>query len=449
MVKKILAILLTTLSILAVSGCSSSALSGSKSSNSTESTGTESSGTKLSGSLNIWAYGAGAEADARKSAIEVFIKKHPELKVTYSIIPVSDNVWDQKSAAALSSGSAADVMQMSPDYYGMNTKYYIDLNPYIKKDNINLNDSVTSGMMDGYYDTDGKLEGMPLHANCFVMAYNKDMFKKAGVPVPKDGWTMEDLADWGKKFASGSGASQTYAIAKHWVIDSLMLYAEGGTPYSKDMKTSNMGSEEIKKSLTLYQKLIGNGIMQTDTAQKTVPAETLFVSGKAAMLPMGGFDTSTVISDAEENGIDIGFCKMPSDSKGKEINVQFATGWAITTTSKNKDAAWQFLKESSFANDEMGEINSKVGIPANKKVAESSYSKQVTGSCQFSNSAYVAALPSSHLNPFGGTLSSSGNLWKSMVEAATLDNQDSDQVIKKYAPQIENEFSHYSFNTKK
>ena len=48
---------------------------------------------------------------------------------------------------------------------------------------------------DGYYDTDGKLEGFPNHANCFVMAYNKDMFEAAGVPVPEAGWTLKDLAD--------------------------------------------------------------------------------------------------------------------------------------------------------------------------------------------------------------------------------------------------------------
>ncbi len=38
------------------------------------------------------------------------------------------------------------------------------------------------------------------------MAYNKDMFDKAGVPYPKDGWNMEDLLKWGKPFVGGSGA---------------------------------------------------------------------------------------------------------------------------------------------------------------------------------------------------------------------------------------------------
>ena len=145
---------------------------------------------------------------------------------------------------------------MSPDYYGMNTEYYIDLNPYVEAEGVNLDDVLVPGMIDGYYDTDGKLEGFPNHANCFVMAYNKDMFEAAGVPVPEAGWTLKDLADWGQSFAGGEGANQTYGLAKHWVMNNMMPFACGGVPYTDDLSTSKMGEPEIVDSLTLYKELI-------------------------------------------------------------------------------------------------------------------------------------------------------------------------------------------------
>lgn len=238
---------------------------------------------ELSGALDIWAWGADDEAKSREGAIEIFVAEHPELDITYTIIPTADSVWDQKAAAALSSGSAGDVMQMSPDYYGMNTEYYIDLNPYVEAEGVNLDDVLVPGMIDGYYDTDGKLEGFPNHANCFVMAYNKDMFEAAGVPVPEAGWTLKDLADWGQSFAGGEGANQTYGLAKHWVMNNMMPFACGGVPYTDDLSTSKMGEPEIVDSLTLYKELIDKGIIPNDTALETIPAETLFVSGKSAM----------------------------------------------------------------------------------------------------------------------------------------------------------------------
>ena len=414
----------------------------------TSSASSAADGTQLSGNLNIWAWGADDEAKSRDAVIQTFITEHPELKVDYTIIPTANSTWDQKASAALSSGSAGDVMQMSPDYYGMNTDYYMDLRPFIEKEGINLDDVLVPGVIDGYYDQDGKLEGFPLLANCFVMAYNKDMFDAAGVEYPKEGWTMEDLADWGTKFAKGSGADQTYAIVKHWVMNNIMLYAEGGTPYSDDLKTSNMGSDNIVKSLELYNRLISSGVMPDDTAQDTIPAETLFVSGKAAMYPCGGFEAITVTKDAQENGINIGFAPMPCDPAGNEINIQYATGWAITNTCKNPDAAWEFLKECAYANEDMLKQTAIIGMPAGKDVADNYYSTLTYEGNNLDNSYYVEHMGKTHLNPFGGTLTSSGDIWTTMVEAVTMDGQDPQAVVDQYAPQIEKEFAGYKFNNK-
>ncbi len=244
-----------------------------------------SSGAELSGKLDIWAWGADDEAKAREGALEIFISEHPELDITYTIIPTADSVWDQKAAAALSSGSAGDVMQMSPDYYGMNTEYYIDLNPYVEAEGVNLDDVLVPGVIDGYYDSDGKLEGFPLLANCFVMAYNKDMFDAAGVAYPEDGWTMEDLADWGQAFATGEGANKTYALVKHWVMNNVMVYSCGGTPYSDDLTTSHMGTPEIVDALTLYKKMIDTGVMPDDTARIPSPQKLCLFPGNLPCIP--------------------------------------------------------------------------------------------------------------------------------------------------------------------
>lgn len=455
--KQALALLLGATTLFTLAGCGSSGSSGSTASDSSAAkTETASAETKtdaaeasgLSGDLDIWEWGADDEAKAREAATKIFIEEHPELNVTYTIIPTADAVWDQKAAAALSSGSAGDVMQMSPDYYGMNTDYYMDLNPYVEKDGVNLDDVLVPGIIDGYYDTDGKLEGFPLHANIFVMAFNKDMFDQAGVPYPEEGWTFQDLNDWGTKFVSGEGANKTYGMVKHWVMNNLMLYAAGGTPYTDDLTASNMGSSQIVDSLTLYKELMDKGIIPDSTAQDTIPAETLFVSGKAAMYPCGGFEAITVTNDSDENGINLGFAPMPSDPDGNEINVQYATGWAITKTSKNPDAAWQFLKESAYANEGMLKENAVVGMPAGKDVAENYYANITYKGDGLDNSYYVEHMGNSHLNPFGGTLASSGDIWTTMVEAVTLDNQDPQKVVDQYAPQIEEKFSGYSFNKK-
>lgn len=452
MKKKLVALLLCIVLIVSVVGCSSSKdeVDGMNTGDESAPPSDEAPTSSLSGDLTIWAWGADLEAQAREEAIEIFIAAHPELNITYSIIPTADSAWDQKASAALAAGTAADVMQMSPDYFGMNTDYYMDLNGYVESDGVDLGTVIVGGMLDGYYDTDGKLEGFPLLANCFCVAYNKDMFDAAGVPYPEDGWTLEDLLDWGEAFVDGEGVNRTYAISKHWVTNSVMAYAGGSTPYSDDLSTSYFDSAEMLKGLQLYQQLVQEGYMPTDAAQETMDFSTLFYSGKCAMLFMGGMTSQDNVRDAEESGINLGFCMMPSGvSDGKEINIQFATGWAISKTSQNPDAAWQFLKESAYANDEMAKATCNSGMTSNKAVAESYYANMTYGDCGFSNKMFVDHMGATHIFPFGGTLAPAGDIWATMVSAVTDDNQDAAAAQAEYAPQVAEEFANFSFNTAK
>lgn len=396
--------------------------------------------------LNIWAWGADDEAKAREEAIKIFIKNHPELNVKYTIIPTADGVWDEKASAALASGSAGDVIQMSPDYFGMNSKYYLDLNSYVKEDNIDLDSVITEGLITRYYNTDDQLEGLPLHTNCFVMAYNKEMFDDAGVDYPTDDWTWADVEKMAPSFAKGSGAEAQFAMVRHWVITNFCMYSAGGTPYTDDLSKSNMGSKEVLDGVILFNNLVKTGGMPNDTTQDTIPASTMFYNGQAAMYPIGGFEAEMIVTEAEEAGVQVGIVAMPKTTTGKDINIQYATGWAITKASKNPDAAWQFIKESSFDNEEMGKVNAKVGIPANKKVAENHYANITYGKTQLKNTLYLEAVENAYLNPWGGTLSSSGDLWKKMWESITLEGIDPAKAQKTFAPQIENEFSNYAFN---
>lgn len=80
---------------------------------------------------------------------------------------------------------------------------------------------------------DGKLEGMPLLENVFVLAYNKDLFDQFGVDYPTDDWTWDDLKEAAEKFVSGEGADATYGIVNHWVEPNFALICEGRKPVQR------------------------------------------------------------------------------------------------------------------------------------------------------------------------------------------------------------------------
>ena len=221
--------------------------------------------------LVIWSWGADEEKKSRENMVEAFQKAHPEIEVEHSVIPTADHVWDQKMTAALSAGTGPDVIQMSPDYYGLYTEYYEDLTPYVEKEGVDLDSVITEGMLDPYYRPDGKLEAMPLLENVFVLAYNKDMFDEFNVEYPTADWTWDDLAEAAKKFAGGEGADATYGLVNHWIDAPLSILVKGGNAYSEDLKTCEVNSEEVKAGLDLFGDLVQSKAMPDDTAAKGFP----------------------------------------------------------------------------------------------------------------------------------------------------------------------------------
>lgn len=388
--------------------------------------------------LVIWSWGADEEKKAREDAVAIFQENHPEIEVEHSVIPTADHAWDQKAAAALAAGTGPDVMQMSPDYYGLYSDYFEDLQPYLEKEGVNADDVFTEGMLAPYYRPDGKLEGMPLLENVFVLAYNKDLFDQFGVDYPTDDWTWDDLKEAAEKFVSGEGADATYGIVNHWVELNFALICEGGSPYSDDLQTLELNTPEVAAGLDLFGELVQSKAMPDDTAAKSLPKEQLFVSGHAAMYPLGGFETKLIAEEIGDN-FNWDVVSMPKVKDGGTNNVMYATGYSMLKTAENKDAAWTFLKEVGYENEDMAEVTSRVGIPGNKTAAEGFY-KEITNG-PIDNSKYLEGLATARLNIWGGVFSNAGDQWTQIWQAVTMNGQSGQDAIDAYYPILEQAFN--------
>ena len=325
----------------------------------------------------------------------------------------------------------------------MYTDAYEDLNPYVEKEGVDLDSVVTEGMMDPYYRPDGKLEGMPLLQNCFVLAYNKDMFDEFGVEYPTAEWTWDDVAEAAKKFAGGEGADATFGIVNHWIDPPLSIICKGGNAYSDDLSTCEIDSQEVRDGLDLFGDMIQSGAMPDDTAAKSLPKEQLFVSGHAAMYTLGGFETKLIAEEIGEN-FNWDVVSMPKVPDGGKNNLLYATGYAMLKDSENKDAAWTFLKEASYENEDMAKETCRAGMTACKSVAEGYYKELTYG--PIDNSAYLEGLSDAKLNIWGGAYAAPGDVWTQIWQAVTIDGKSADEAINEYYPALEKAFNEANGN---
>jgi len=425
--KKLLALLFASLLLFLITACSSD-------SSNTDSKDNENKedGDKISGEITIMGWGGGEELKARKEATKVFQKLYPDVKVKEIWLP-ADSV-DQKLDAALAAGDAADVIMMSPDWKGLRSKWLEDLTPYIERDNINLAD-FTPGADDGYVNPDGMREGMPTTQSTFLIAYNKNLFDQAGVPYPTEDWTWDDFAEISQKISSGSVADRTYAMVSHWVQNRFATYFYGGGPYNDDWSKQTVDDPKTVKSLELIEHLIEIDALPDASASKSIPMDAMFVSQKAAMYPLGLFEAADIAEKIGKN-FEWGVVLPPKDPNGKNVNIKFQTGFAMNKDSKNKEAAWEYIKTVSM-NKEVNDIYAKVGIPALKESADTTFADMTIPNTDIKQTVYLAGLEDAVQAPWGGSINKATDVFEQLMEEITTRKSSAKDAVEKYAPKIQ------------
>jgi len=216
----------------------------------------------------------------------------------------------------------------------------------------------------------GVLYGTPLlhkagyNTSGVVLAYNKDLFAKFKVPVPKDGMTWDEIFALSRKFANKKTDSPVFYglhVNVHSAAD-YMLYLGRSQGLSVVNKTTGKVNLQTKEWANVFNQVV-NGI-KTETIQIDVPGnDSSFQLGNAAMSLTSYLD---LLYKPNENSISpnkIAYVMAPMDPESPNQTGGFRINdiLAVNAQSNNLSAAWEVVKF----------LNSKAFLPAEQDDNES------------------------------------------------------------------------------
>ena len=113
------------------------------------------------------------------------------------------------------------------------------------------------------------------------------MFKKAGIPVPKDGWTWEEFGKTSKEISDklGKDVFGTY----NFTVDGMDIYLKQRGKMLYDMDNAKLGFEQqdAEEWFGLWDTMTKTGGVVTPALQVSNPpsdtSKSLVVTGKVAM----------------------------------------------------------------------------------------------------------------------------------------------------------------------
>lgn len=350
---------------LSLAGCGSSGSGGSAG-----------SGDELSsGPIKIWYSTNEQEIEWAEAVVEAWNADHPDEQVTAEAIPSGKSSEDAISAAITAGNTPCLVYNTAPAAVPAFQKQggLVDISSTFS-DGESFIAERSGTAADGFRSPDGGLYQVPWKANPFMLYYNKDAFAAAGLdPENPQLETYDDvLAAANAIKDAGAADFAIYPPASSDYTNSLFdfypffLANSGGTQLVVD-GAATFTSDEGMETLEFWKTLYADGLSSAEAYSGDAWAGP-FADGVAAMGIAGPWGAGQF-----DGKVDYGIVPLPTaDGTAPEETYTFgdSKNVGLYTSCENKQTAWDFVKFSMDAENDLALLETTGQFPIRSDISE-------------------------------------------------------------------------------
>jgi len=299
------------------------------------------------------------------SLLHSFTRKYPGTAVKFELIPGN---YSEKIQLMLGTHSAPQIFYikdwLAPSYLRYDVLQ--PLNEYIEKD-------TTFDLADFYpqfinaFTKNGIIYGLPKDFGPYVLFYNEDMFREAGIVAPPKDWEeLEEFSGRLTKDADGDGRIEQYGFVVEPSIDKLMpfVFQNMGTFEDKDGNLT-INTPEFKGALEYYYGLYEKHIATIPAEVSMNNTEEVFGRKRAAMLVSGGW----FLPQLKDQFPDVHY-KIAFLPRGKQMaTIAFTVSYTTAKENPLKDETWKLMNYLTGKEGMKVWTSTGIAMPTRKSVA--------------------------------------------------------------------------------
>ena len=304
--------------------------------------------------IQFASWGSKSEIAIIKPILEQFEKENPEIKVDFMHIPQN---YFQKIHLLFASNTAPDVIFINNLYLPLYANAGL-LEPLAADDNFYRKSLEALSWKNTLY-------AIPRDISMLVIFYNRDIFRKNGIPYPNDNWNFNEFIKTAQKLTHDGIFGISFDEESMYYLPYMM--SEGGGILSDDLSRMIIDSTESRKGLNLYadlRKKYHVAPLRSESASATMAQ--MFLQQKLAMHLTGRW---LVPKYRESADFDWDITRFPKGDKGSIVPLD-SSGWALAKSSKHKDSAKKLIYYLSSKESSKQFTKSGLIVPARKDVAE-------------------------------------------------------------------------------
>jgi len=283
--------------------------------------------------LRVWTGSSSpVENEFKEAQIAAFEEAHPDIDVELLISPD----YGTQIRAAFASGDYPEVFTVGQFDF---PQWQADGLMAVGTDQIEAPDDIYPGLRDAF-SADDELYCPAKDFSTLALFYNVDAFEAAGVELPTEEWTWDDMAAAAEALTSDEMTGFSAAADKfRWMA----LFYGNGAQIFDDAGEVAFDSDAAVEALDFYSSFIANETGAQPADLNAGWNGEAFGQGSAAMTIEGNWAIG-YLNDTFPD-LNWGVTEIPLAPTGERGTLTFAECWAVSSRAEGEvaEAAWELV----------------------------------------------------------------------------------------------------------
>ncbi|MER7445214.1 ABC transporter substrate-binding protein [Micromonospora avicenniae] len=321
--------------------------------------------------ITVVLFGDAEEIAGYRSMIDAFAETNPDVPVTLSPVATQDELM-ARLTTSFAGGQPPDVFLLNYRRYGQfaaqqaiePAQSYLDRSTTLKESDF------SPRALDAFRYDGKALTCLPQNMSSLVVYYNADLFAKAGVPLPKAGWTWDDFLAAARAL-TGDGR---YGVGVEPSIPRLapFVWSNRGDLVDDPARPTALtltGNPAARKAVDWFLDLqLKHHVVPPDAEEQSESSEARFLRGTLGMYLNSRVAVPTLRTI---DGFTWDAAPLPVAPGGVPASILHSDAYCMSAGAPDHDRAWRFIE---FAMGEQGQqilAGSGRTVPSRLDVANS------------------------------------------------------------------------------
>jgi multiple sugar transport system substrate-binding protein len=322
--------------------------------------------------LTFVLFGGPDEVAGYQAMVDAFEAENPDVDVTISPVPDQTELL-ARLTTGFAGGQPPEVFLINFRKYGQfasqgalrPVQSYLDSSPVLSAD-----DFVTPPLDVFRYDGE-ELTCLPQNVSSLVGYVNLALFAAAGVEVPRDGWTWDELVATGTALTDADAGVWGLGLSPELIRLAPFVWSNGGEMTDDQETPTRLTIDEgpAREALDFFLDLqLVHGVVPPDADEQSRGARDRFLDGDLGVY----FDSRKVVPEFRTiTGFDWDVVPVPVAPGGEPVTMLHSDAYCIAEGTGREDAAWRLVEYA--AGVEAQEILAESGrtVPSRRDVLTS------------------------------------------------------------------------------